>query len=278
MAECAFCGTIVRGKLSEEHVWPDWLIRELPPTEGLTRERMMVTASPTAELIADRSRSEGPEAAPSKVRAVCRDECNGGWMSDMEAEIKPILLPIARGLTGTITADEQRRISLWAIKTTMILEYTDNQTRVTTPEQRRQLYESRNVGQHPGRIPKTFEVWMGAHTGDGITSRWYMHRTGLIVDRQRDNRAYDRTVLHEHNMHYTFLVIGKVVLVVFGHAMPRVARVQTSFGIDRRANRGLSKIHNATTDLRWSPKHVATWEDLHQMAIAVVLLCKPHFY
>ena len=271
MAECAFCGAIVTGKLSEEHVFPDWLIQELPTDKEAIRERKLLTLGPNIELIADRSRSEGPAAAPSKVRAVCRDECNGGWMSRMERRIKPILLPLIHDVAHTVSVDDQRRIALWAIKTTMMLEYTDDQTRVTTPEQRRQLYESRDGGTRAGQIPKTFEVWMGGHKGTGIPSYWYSHRTGLGVF-PVEVPTYDTAVPHHNNIQYTFLVAGALVLVVLGHAMRRVARVQTSFGIDRQANRRLVKIHNATADLAWPLGRPSSSTDLHRMAVAVLTL------
>src|SRR4051794_18550868 len=85
---CIFCGFEPRGKLSEEHVFPDWLLKTIPPPAD--RGRRWRTLGYGIGLDNDVTvRSEGPGGTPVIVRAVCQ-ECNTGWMKEMEAAFSPL--------------------------------------------------------------------------------------------------------------------------------------------------------------------------------------------
>ncbi len=112
---CIFCD---QTSLTLEHVWPDWISKNLygPPK----KDRFTAT------------RFDGPNRTPTgksfksselnhKARLVCAD-CNNGWMSDVESHAKPVLLPLLRGRSVTLDADDQTILRAWIVLRAMILE------------------------------------------------------------------------------------------------------------------------------------------------------------
>lgn len=101
-----FCGA---AGLTREHVWPQWLIREL-------RERpIRVWRGRGNEWIA--------RDLAMTARFVCA-HCNNGWMSRLEAAVRPILLPLFVATTDQrIDAAGQSMLARWAVKTAMVFEY-----------------------------------------------------------------------------------------------------------------------------------------------------------
>jgi hypothetical protein len=54
------------------------------------------------------------------VKSVC-EECNGGWMSELEQRAKSVLLPMI-GDRGPVTlgASDAETVATWAIKTALV--------------------------------------------------------------------------------------------------------------------------------------------------------------
>jgi hypothetical protein len=107
--QCVFCGDKAG---SREHVLPAWLAREVSKefveaggTRGLISKGRMV-------LIPGRF-------ATATVKCVCRN-CNNGWMSRLEAQVKPFLLDLMRGNRVTLAPVEQTALAAWSMKTMMM--------------------------------------------------------------------------------------------------------------------------------------------------------------
>jgi hypothetical protein len=83
--------------MSKEHVWPDWLDPYLPKGE-VNHERMCQTVYRTHSVRAVKKQSGSSQSG--RVRVVCR-ACNNGWMSVLQSDAKPILIPL---LTGARTS------------------------------------------------------------------------------------------------------------------------------------------------------------------------------
>lgn len=104
---CPFCDS--RGRLTREHVWPEWYSREL-------RARGVVLTG---------------DAAVSNNRIditvpVCA-ECNNTWMSVLESDAKDLLLKMTTASTGAYSALvlsqlDQRRLATWAVKTAFLID------------------------------------------------------------------------------------------------------------------------------------------------------------
>lgn len=98
-----------------EDAWPKWLTAHFVGDEHATAqfERLGRALRRWKQL--------RPELT---VRCVCVS-CNNGWMSDLENETKPLLEPMMRGERTLLDLATQARLTLWLVKTAMVLEAVD---------------------------------------------------------------------------------------------------------------------------------------------------------
>jgi hypothetical protein len=109
MRSCIFCGNY---SLTREDAWPLWLMRKFPKkSTGIMEGQIGTKHLPPWRQIS-------PEL---KVKFICK-ECNNGWMSRLEDQVKPILEPIFNHETILISSQQQSILSAWAVKTAMVLE------------------------------------------------------------------------------------------------------------------------------------------------------------
>src|SRR5205085_814980 len=102
---CVFCGK--HGTLTNEDAVPTWLMKILSPgalTWGQTG----------GQLLANVQRA--PTGYRLKVFALCA-ACNTNWLSPIEKRAKPKLMSWMAGLHSLLTVEDQRLLSLWAVKT-----------------------------------------------------------------------------------------------------------------------------------------------------------------
>ncbi|MHB8512436.1 MAG: hypothetical protein ACYDCC_09660 [Actinomycetota bacterium] len=82
-------------------------------------------------------------AADHRVKKVCRS-CNGIWMSKLEEEVKPYLVPMIRGESLSLSENEQLVVATWAAKTAFVAEARNARVQtLSTPEERAFLKEQR---------------------------------------------------------------------------------------------------------------------------------------
>jgi hypothetical protein len=74
----------------------------------------------------------------AQVRRVCQG-CNGGWMSQLEAQAKPLLEPMFDGKPMTLGADEQAVLAAWTVKTLMMLDLWRPDPKAFSPAHHQQL-------------------------------------------------------------------------------------------------------------------------------------------
>ncbi|MBI5930366.1 MAG: hypothetical protein HY862_13735 [Chloroflexi bacterium] len=110
MKNCIFCGS--DGKLSNEHIFPAWLQAHL----GIEKEKLEIAFY-----------SEDPQTVRSLVYGshlnghVCQN-CNNGWMSQLELAASPLLKEMLEGRVSRIlTDDEIHSLGLWIFKTALTL-------------------------------------------------------------------------------------------------------------------------------------------------------------
>ncbi len=120
---CLFCKNGKSFK-DREHVFPKWLLEELnyktqtqPFFETKYNEIKNFDVKSDSKLFAKFNFDN------FKSPYVC-DDCNGGWMSNLEGKIKPILLPLIHGQKELkdLTKQEKNLIAIWSIKTTCVIE------------------------------------------------------------------------------------------------------------------------------------------------------------
>jgi hypothetical protein len=96
---------------TKEHVWPKWLIASVDPDPTSPTEYWNSVHSPPKRWV-------GPEFT---TRRVCK-ACNNGWMSELENGARSIVGGLINDLSLWLDGELQRRLTQWAIKTTMVIE------------------------------------------------------------------------------------------------------------------------------------------------------------
>lgn len=104
----------MRGLRSREHILPQWLhpYIEMP---GVSLEHRAVNEE-GARLL------RSHDLKSFALNSICT-RCNNGWMSRLEMEVKPILLPLISGerSSQSLSADERTVLACWAFKTAFMI-------------------------------------------------------------------------------------------------------------------------------------------------------------
>jgi len=94
-----------------------------------------------------------------RVHVVCTS-CNNGWMSRLEEAYKPLLLRLLAGRPVTLSLEEQRLVSRWALKTAIVAEHGVSERRKHFLQPHRELFASRDDG-----LLSNAAVYVVAHAG-----------------------------------------------------------------------------------------------------------------
>lgn len=195
---CKFCD---RPSGSEEHLWPDWLIRFLL-AEGILTTDGTWSANEFNTLGMEELRPI-VKNIDVVVYCVCHT-CNTRWMHKLEDRASPILKPIILGEHRVLSTYQQEIIARWAVKTALVLECRDTEHRGTSHA------ECAAFRLHQ-KIPESTMVWMCSYGGAMPVSHT---RLSFKV---RDDAG-------ERDAWHTVFIIGKVVIEVFRDTKPNVNR------------------------------------------------------
>jgi hypothetical protein len=143
---CVFCRS--DGPLSGEHVLPVWLDQA-----AKARGSKGWTSWGTTGAERRHKKLDGV------VNRVCKS-CNNGWMSQLEAASKPILLPMIFGESGVVmSAEQQTIVAAWAFKTMLTADYM-GADRVVPSSAYGRFYDEQL------RPISDAVVWIAAYRGD----------------------------------------------------------------------------------------------------------------
>ena len=147
MGICLFCGC--DRKMSKEHVLPQW-INATPVGEGpVTIQRVAQTGESSAYT--------APRAAAITARAVC-EQCNSGWMNQLEGAARPWLTPMMEGQQLQLLPDAHDVLARWAVKTAIMFLYSTSPPVGAEAPHRSELRD--------GRLPSGAGVWLAAYSAD----------------------------------------------------------------------------------------------------------------
>lgn len=138
---CIFCGNRAN---SREHVWPMWLARIIAKLPGENKILFNIRTNEQGER--SRWKSTKPEIV---TKNVCKAGCNEGWMSDLEKDVAPILRPMISGKEQTLTGKQQAIITIWLLKTAMVLDSTSPESNFYEKSER---FHFRNTFLPPGYL------------------------------------------------------------------------------------------------------------------------------
>jgi hypothetical protein len=195
---CLFCPNTENFTL--EHVWPEWVSNCLDRTG---RMRFWVLKRSATEKPVEKLWN-----APRlnlTTRKTCKS-CNTGWMSVLEQKASNLLCPmIQKGIRRSLSDDDQLLIAIWLIKTVMVFEGTNRQTR--------EMYFSERDRNHL-RVkwtppPIVSNVWLASYRGP---------RVGSYV-------PLDLVASHptagQSKAHIATLAIGHLVMQMFSMRPPK---------------------------------------------------------
>jgi len=142
LGNCIFCGSY--GPITNEDAVPVWLMTMLAPA-GFSWGRAP----------ADWRSNLRPTQLGYRLKlpALC-GPCNNAWLGPIEKQLKPRLSAWMAGVLSSMTADDQRLIAFWAVKTAMTVQLAHPQAQPVIPmTQYRELHKARN------QPPRGFYVW-----------------------------------------------------------------------------------------------------------------------
>ena len=103
--QCLFCPRPVD---SAEHLWSEWILEDLKPTQPIH----IKIGKTTAKWI------DKPEV---RIKCVCQ-KCNNSWMSDLENENKPHILAMMHSKSIILKPAQQRSLARWSILKAMVID------------------------------------------------------------------------------------------------------------------------------------------------------------
>lgn len=193
---CIFCGGT---PLSREHLWPDWLRRQVAIHESFDHRLEQET-----DGVETRDIKFSTPPFNQVVRAVC-SPCNGGWMSGIEASTKPMLRDLAYGRSRVLDADDQRALATWGFLKACLFDELHPQERVVPSEHRRRFFTYRQP-------PLTgVAIWLGTY--EALEVGHYAYQ-GLKVERD-GHRQPDRP-----NLYAVTITVGTLIIQVAGSLLP----------------------------------------------------------
>jgi len=202
--KCVFCDQPMTGLKSNEHIIPYWLLKYLNIKNDVI--------SPTHHSI------ETGEAVSTRTHVldkllaggVCRNHCNGGWMSDLEVEINDLLIELieAKRRVDDLSHEEKLLLSRWATKTAYTLNLGSNFTKMVPLEHFHSIYKN------PTSLPDNVYVFAQNHKSD---SKFYWNQNNMwrFINSQGDIEKDDMRMMKENGYKIGFQFGSLLLLVVY---------------------------------------------------------------
>jgi hypothetical protein len=205
-ARCIFCGRLGSpgNKLSEQHILPQWLRKVVPGAAD--PEQIIGRIRNNSKVDFDRGRG-------FTVRAkICCEECNTGWMSDLENQAKPILRPLVLGDDWEVDAENSETIARWTFMTACCAAAATGRDVSVIP--RSQLLAFRDSdGMH---LPMQFKVFLG-HADRTEEVREGFSRTSDLLIERLPMLVKLRGLPAKGSIYRLVVKINELVIVAFGH-------------------------------------------------------------
>lgn len=103
-----------------------------------------------------------------RLRIVCEYHCNNGWINHAEDDTKEFLIPLIKGEYFTLAEEHQKKFALWLAVACTVWEYTHDATRAISDEDRKFIYDKRDVPPH-------WSMWIGNYRGAEWQTRYRHH-------------------------------------------------------------------------------------------------------
>ncbi|MGO1160531.1 hypothetical protein ACTOV4_01070 [Brucella sp. C7-11G] len=150
---CLFCGRW--GSKSREHIFPRWMKGSVQSIHETTFHQTTNFDYPNNVANIGYGLLKRPgRSLDQTLRVVCRP-CNNGWMSRLQNQVKPILLPFVRGAPSLEKMINYHcAVSRWCAMSDIVSEATDETTKTSSPDERRWIMENESA-------PPNWTFWIG---------------------------------------------------------------------------------------------------------------------
>ena len=173
VTECIFCR---RTDLSREHVWPEWSREFLRKTKTGRHFASQIASSPADHRISGpvSSKERFGDVTTIKLKVVCKNHCNGGWMSRLETLAKPVLIPLFTGKSASLNKYNQEVVATWIAMKLVVCEFSVPEDAITPAIERSLLMGRR-------RPPDITSIWIGNYTGGSWDNAYARFSGGIGV-------------------------------------------------------------------------------------------------
>ncbi len=208
--ECLCCGDPISDFQAKrgEHVLPKWVLRLL----NLRAEEMLHVLVSAEDSRIERTKKQWLSGFTQ--RRVCQ-ECNNGWMSTMENEARPILIPLIKGgrTLFDLRQGERLTVSRWAVKTAYVLSNTIMLDRPIRQPLLTQLWRS------PSEVPRGIGVFGNQHNPSERAS-YFQKNFWITAARTEPPNSQPSALPPDEHSFKVSVQLGRLLLLVANPAGP----------------------------------------------------------
>jgi hypothetical protein len=218
---CIFCGG---SPTTREHIWADWLAKYIPKT-------MKKHSSTTSILNPDRSiertlRVWGGDPRSRQLQIVCK-HCNNGWMSELQQQAKPILIPLITGKlkdSKPLLLDLKRQniLAAWSAMSVICSEYFYPGRAAISVTDRRWLFNTKTA-------PNDFRIWIGDFERREWKPHWG-HHSLRVTEHGPERWAIQEDGTPRSNTQTTTFVVGRLFIHAYSCPFPEILNADKIVG------------------------------------------------
>jgi len=200
--QCAFCGE-TKARRTREHIFPRWMLDEF----GWDKDYVTPTHFDVdGNVVSDRWRQMNRFIAGP----VCED-CNCGWMADLEGQNQRLVTELARGELDLDDIEDDVALGLarWSFKTALTLHMAANWRRVVPPDHYRYVWENASS------LPEGVHVVGRVVHFDVDEFGWYESTSWWIQQEARVLSAEELTAIHKRAYKVTLQLSDLLLNVAF---------------------------------------------------------------
>jgi hypothetical protein len=218
-------------------MWADWLRNYIPRTksEFYSQSGIMFRSRTDAKI----TRHTG-DPHSGRIRCVC-GTCNSGWMSVIQNQTKPILIPLLKGDRYTLRKRDQAILATWITMFTMVAEFRlrPGELAAISADERKQFMKTQNP------LPN-WKIWIGAIDDENWKGR-YIHTT-LPVYSPDDVVKRTENNVPVPNTQTTTFTVNKLYVHVLSSSVVEIDRQKISQRFVQRVWPLLTKT------IKWPPR------------------------
>jgi hypothetical protein len=200
-------------KLTSEHIWGDWVTKYVPRTMNKHQFANILIPKP-GEPEPPIVRIRAGDPLSSQVPVVCGN-CNSGWMSQLQNQAKPFLIPLFEGKECALAAEARTTVSAWIAMATMTSEHVSRD-----PKQIAISQAERDWLMNKRTPPDEWRIWIGRHRSQGWPGQW-VHATFPVASAAKNITNEDR----QPNTQTTAFQIGELFVFVMSSIFPDIPKV-----------------------------------------------------